>query len=98
MWHNLGIFAVSWAVIYLLRALPFIICARSGGDRPWLKAAEKWLSPVVIAILIVYSYAGLEWRTPWPYLAGVLVVALQLITKNGLLSIFAGTALYMILV
>lgn len=98
MWHNLGIFAVSWAVIYLLRALPFIVCGRSSANRPWLKAAEKWLSPIVIAILIVYSYAGLEWRTPWPYIAGAAVVALQLIFKSGLLSIFAGTALYMLLV
>ena len=98
MWHNLGIFAVSFAVIYLLRAFPFIVCGRGSGERPWLKAAEKWLSPAVIAILIVYSYSGLEWRTPWPYLAGALVVALQLVFKSGLLSIFAGTALYMLLV
>ena len=98
MWHNLAIFAVAWAVIYLLRAFPFIVCGRTNGNRPWLKAAEKWLSPIVIAILVVYSYAGLEWRTPWPYLAGALVVLLQLVLKNGLISIFAGTALYMLLV
>lgn len=98
MWHNLGILAVSFAVIYLLRAFPFIVCGRSSGERRWLKAAEKWLSPIVIAILIVYSYAGLEWRTPWPYIAGAVVVVLQLIFSNGLLSIFAGTALYMMLV
>lgn len=98
MIHKLGIFAVSFAVIYLLRAFPFIVCARSTGERPWLKAAEKWLSPIVIAILIVYSYAGLEWRTPWPYIAGAIVVILQLIFKSGLLAIFAGTAAYMLMV
>lgn len=98
MWHNLGIFAASWAVIYLLRAFPFIAFGRCGGERPWLRAAEKWLSPIVIAILVVYSFASLEWRTPLPYAAGATVVVLQLATRNGLLSIFAGTALYMLLV
>ena len=98
MLHNLGILVASWAVIYLLRALPFIICGHSNANRPWLKTAEKWLSPVVIAILVIYSYAGLEWRTPWPYIAGAVVVTLQLLFKSGLLSIFVGTALYMLLV
>ena len=96
--HNLGIAVTAWAVIYLLRAMPFILFGRGGAEKPWLKAAEKWLSPIVIAILVVYSYSGLEWRTPWPYVAGALVVALQLVLRNGLVAIFAGTALYMLLV
>lgn len=98
MRHNLAIFFVSWLVIYLLRAFPFIVCGRASGEQAWLKAAEKWLSPAVIAILIVYSYSGLEWSAPWPYYAGALVVLLQLVFKNGLLSIFCGTVLYMLLV
>lgn len=97
--HNLGIAATSWAVIYLLRALPFMLFGRSASaDRPWLKTAEKWLSPVVIAFLVVFSYSTLEWRSAWPYVAGAATVAIQLATRSGLVAIFAGTALYMFLV
>ena len=97
--HSLAAVAVAWLVIYALRALPFVLFGGSGGgERTWLKAAEKWLSPVVIAALVVYSYSGLEWRTASPYVAGLAVVAMQLKFKNGLASIFAGTALYMALV
>ena len=95
-----GIMAVMAAsfVIIALRALPFLLMSRLSGETKWLKAAEKWLSPVVIALLVVYSYSTLEWRTFIPYAAGALTVVLQLIWRNGLVSIFAGTALYMILV
>ena len=45
----------------------------------------------------MYSYAGLAWRTPWPYVAGALTVGLQLWRRNPLASIIAGTILYMCL-
>ena len=96
---GISIVAVAWAVIYLLRALPFILFSRSAKtEKPWLKTVERWLSPTVIAILVVYSYSGLEWRSPWAYLSGLAVVLMQLCFRNGLLSIFAGTALYMALI
>lgn len=95
-----GILAVIAAslVIIALRALPFLLMSRLSGETKWLKVAEKYLSPIVIALLVVYSYSTLEWRTFMPYAAGALTVILQLLWKNGLVSIFAGTALYMILV
>ena len=96
--RSLAVVLTAWAIIYALRALPFIVCSRSGGGNRWLKAAEKWLSPAIIALLVVYSYSGLAWRTPWPYLAGAVVVAVQLLFRNGLLSIIIGTALYMAVV
>lgn len=98
--HNLAIAIVAFAVIYALRALPFIVMAknRSSGDAPWLKVLEKYLSPIIIAALVVYSYSTLEWRAANCYIAGAAVVVLQLLTKSGLFAIFAGTALYMWLV
>lgn len=86
------------AVIFALRVLPFLAMARADGDRKWLKLAEKWLAPVIIAFLVVYTYSTLEWRSWCPYAAGLLVVVLQLVWRNGLVSIFAGTALYMFLI
>ncbi len=96
--YMLGIVSVGFAVNYSLRALPFILF--SGKDRelpPWIERFGKIVSPVIIAALIVYSYSGLEWYTLWPYLAGVLTIGLQVWKRNALVSIVAGTALYMLL-
>lgn len=96
--HTAGILVTAWAVIFALRALPFILCARVRRENTALRAAEKWLSPLVIALLVVFSYSGLAWQTSAPYLAGALVVAVQLCLRNGLVAILAGTALYMALI
>ena len=96
--HAAGIVAVAWAVTFGLRSLPFLLFAGRGRDVP--PSVERFgsiISPVIIAGLIVYSYSALEWRTAWPYISGVLVVALQLWRRNALLSIIAGTVVYMCL-
>jgi len=96
--YMLAIVATGFAVNYTLRALPFLLFA--GRDRalpPWVEAFGKWVSPVIIACLVVYSYAGLAWRTPWPFVAGVVTVGLQLWRRNPLVSIVAGTVVYMCL-
>lgn len=97
--YMLGIVTVGFLVNYTLRALPFLLF--SGRDRElpsWVLKFGDFISPVIIAGLIIYSYSGLEWKTAWPYLAGGLTVGLQLWRKNSLLSIVVGTILYMFLV
>ena len=94
----LGIVGVGFLVNYALRALPFLLF--SGRNRelpPWVDRLGKVISPVIIGCLIVYSYSGSAWRTPWPYLAGVVTVALQVWKRNPLMSIVAGTLVYMLL-
>lgn len=94
--YLLAVVAVGWAVTVGLRSLPFLLFARHRGELPrFVTSFGTIVSPIIIAALIVYSYAGLEWKTPWPYLAGLLTIGLQLIMKNPLLSILAGTILYM---
>lgn len=94
--YLLAVVAVGWAVTVGLRSLPFLLFSRHRGELPrWVASFGAIASPIIIAALIVYSYAGLEWKTPWPYLAGLLTIGLQLIMKNPLLSILAGTGLYM---
>ena len=57
------------------------------------------LANTLLAIILGAGlFVGMVWRTFMPYAAGALTVLLQLLWKNGLVSIFAGTALYMILV
>ena len=97
--YMLGAVLTVFAVTYALRALPFLLFA--GRDRalpPWVERTSAFVSPVIIAGLIVYSFAGLSWRTPWPYLAGAVTVGLHLWRRNPLASIAAGTVLYMALV
>lgn len=96
--YMLGIVAVGFAVNYALRALPFLLFAGRDREIPkWISRFGDFVSPVIIAALIFYSYSGLQWKTAWPYLAGVLVVGLQLWRRNALLSIVAGTVVYMCL-
>jgi len=97
--YMLGIVSVGFAVNYSLRALPFLLFAGRDRELPvWVRRFGDYASPVIIACLIVYSYTGLAWRSPWPYLAGLLTVGLQLWRRNALLSIVIGTVLYMFLV
>ncbi len=96
--YTAGVVAVAWAVTFALRSLPFVLFAGRGREVP--PSIERFgavISPVIIAGLIVYSYSGLEWRTAWPYLAGLLTVGLQIWKGNPLASIIAGTVLYMCL-
>lgn len=91
--------AVGASLTYLARAIPFLLFARRTGPLPaWVERFGAVASPVIIAALVVYSYTGLKWRTPWPYLAGALTVAVHLWRRNPLVSILSGTALYMALV
>lgn len=90
--------AIGWAITFGLRAFPFLLFAGRNRELPaWVERFGTVISPVIIAFLIIYSYSGLAWRTAWPYLAGVLTVGLQLVFRNGLVSIVSGTILYMAL-
>ena len=96
--YMLGIVVAGFVVNFGLRALPFILFG--GKDRTipaWIDRVSGFISPVIIAALVVYSFAGLAWRTPWPYVAGALSVGLQLWKRNPLLSIVVGTVIYMLL-
>ena len=96
VFYMLGVVFAVFAVNYALRALPFLLFG--GRELPqWVASLGTYVSPVIIAALIVYSYAGLAWRTPWPYVAGALTIGLQLWRRNPLTSIIAGTILYMCL-
>ena len=96
--YMLCVVAACFAVNYGLRALPFLLFAGRDRELPrWVERFGSFLSPVIIAVLVVYSYSGLEWKTAWPYLAGAVTVGLQLWKRNPLASIVTGTVLYMAL-
>ena len=96
--YMLGVVVACFAVNYGLRALPFLLFAGRDRELPqWVERFGSLLSPVIIAVLVVYSYSGLEWKTASLYVAGALTVVLHLWRRNPLASIVAGTVLYMAL-
>lgn len=100
--HAAALVAVIAAVTALLRFAPFAVF---GGGRPtprYILYLGRVLPCAIMAMLVVYCLRGADPLGPThalpELLAGILVVGLQLWRKNTLLSIAAGTALYMVLV
>lgn len=87
-------------VILATRAFPFLLFSRREPPA-FLRFIERFIPSAVMAILIVYCLKDIDWLS-WPSgvreLAGIgLVAALHAWKKNAMLSIFGGTAFYMIL-
>lgn len=90
------------AVTALLRFLPFLIFP-GGRKRPQIITYLGGVLPYgVMAMLVIYCLKNvsiLAWPHGLPELLAILaVVGLHLWKKNTLLSIFGGTAFYMLLV
>lgn len=91
-----GVVAVGALVTFGLRALPFVIARLTRKDSAcFSNRAGAVISPIVIFALILYAYKDLELTTPWPYIAGVITIALQIWKGKAILSIIAGTVFYM---
>lgn len=93
--------AVALATI-LLRFLPFLLFSGKKQTPKFISYLGLVLPYAAMGLLVVYCIKDV---TPlaYPYgapeaIAVVAVAALQLIKKNALLSIGAGTVLYMVLV
>ena len=94
--------AVIAAVTILLRFAPFVVF---GGGRPtprYILYLARVLPCAIMAMLVVYCLRGVDLAGPAhglpELLAAAAVVGLHLWRRNTLLSIAAGTALYMVLV
>jgi len=87
-------------VILATRAFPFLLFSRR--DPPALiRFVERFIPPMVMAVLVVYCLKDIQWAA-WPsgireISALALVVTLHLWKKNAMLSIFGGTAFFMLL-
>ena len=97
------------AVILFCRAFPFLFFGGSGGQNKavsprkaaFLKFVEKTVPPVAMTVLAFNALGGAFRNTPE---TGILVLAAAVFTalihiwkRNPLISIFGGTAVYMIL-
>ncbi len=87
-------------IIYFERALPWLAFGKKEMP-PMIKRLSDLLPPALMAILVVYGLKGLT--TSDTHTAIAMVVAsiftaiIHIYKKNQILSVFLGTALYMIL-
>lgn len=86
----------------ITRFLPFIIFGKSKKTPEFIKYLGKTLPFAAVALLVVYCYKNLSFANISGFLplliAGVITAALHFWKENTLLSIGAGTVVYMILV
>ena len=86
-----------WTI--LLRFLPFLIIRKE--TPPYIAYLGRVLPPAIIGMLVIYCLKDVN-CTAAPFglpelIASVCVVGLQVWRRNSLLSILAGTILYMFL-
>ena len=100
MGHAAILVAIMSAVTILMRFLPFIVFRKH--IPPFIMYLGKVLPPAMIGMLVIYCLKSV---TPVVYphglpelIAGLMVVGLQAWKRNSLLSILAGTVIYMVLV
>lgn len=66
-----------------------------------IRFIERFIPPMVMAVLVIYCLKDIRWAQ-WPsgireILSLVAVAVLHIRKGNAMLSIFGGTALYMLL-
>ncbi len=98
--HSAVLVAVMAAVTMLLRFLPFMVF--KGKTPRYISYLGQVLPPAMIGMLVIYCLKDVQTQTA-PFgvpelMAGFAVVLLQLWKRNSLLSILAGTVIYMLLV
>lgn len=88
------------ACTFALRLLPFLIFRN--GSSPIVSYLGKVLPAAIIATLVVYCLRGTSFTTAGGFLPQIIAVAvtagLHLWKRNTLISVFAGTVVYMCLV
>jgi branched-subunit amino acid transport protein AzlD len=103
LFYALLIVLLAAMTTVLLRAFPFIAFGRNKETPPLIRYLGSVISPAAIAMLCVYCICA-HWQNQLvlhggaEIIAGAVVVTLQIWKRNPLLSILAGTALYMVLV
>ena len=100
--HAALVVAICAGVTLLTRALPFMFFGGKRGIPRLVSALGKTLPSAIMAALVVYCLKGVPFGTftdgAKQLVAVGAVVALHLLKRSTLLSIGAGTALYMILI
>lgn len=100
--YSVATLVVVALVTALTRAMPYLIFGRKKEIHPTVQYLSNALPPAIIIILVVYCLRNID-LTAYPFGLGELislgvVIAMQFTKENIFLSIFLGTACYMILI
>ena len=96
--HSILLIAIASGITFLIRALPFLVFKKRQMPAFIKEIADK-LPPAIIAVLVIYclksplTVFGTETIAAAIAIAGVVI--LHLWKRNTLLSVAAGTVLYM---
>jgi len=97
--YLLGIFAVMGIATFITRALPFIALAKVT-SHPLLDQFGRLLPPMIMVVLVCFGLVSLQvsslGRGLFTVIAVLTVILLHLNLKNPLLSIVAGTGVYVV--
>ena len=100
--HAALVIAVCAGVTVILRALPFVCFGGKRGMPGRIMRLGSVLPPAIMAALVVYCLKDVPYGTMregvCQLIAAASVVALHSWKRSTLLSIGAGTALYMLLI
>jgi len=99
--YVLGAILAMAAVTVMCRATPFLFFMKRKPPAV-VDYLQKYIPPMIMTALVINSYKGLSFAAR-PYgipeiASGLAVALLHLWRRNTLLSIFSGTALYMVLI
>lgn len=97
--YLLAVFLVMTVATFLTRVIPFI-ALRNRGEHPFLMFLGRYMPPAIMTILVLYSLKSMDMTQP-PFganelLALSLTSLIHLWKGHALLSIFSGTAFYMV--
>ena len=100
--HAAVLVAVMAAFTMLLRFLPFLIFRKGRTPPAYVSYLGQVLPQAIIGMLVIYclkdiSFAAAPFGLP-ELLACAAVVGLQIWRRSSLVSILAGTAVYMLLI
>ena len=99
--YILAFIAVATAATFATRVIPFLFLSRHH-EHPLLLHIGRYLPAAVMALLVVvFLIQSASWKAPAfgidALLPCAVVIALHLWRRNALLSIVAGTAVYMVI-
>lgn len=94
--------AIMAAATIATRALPFLLLPPAKRNSPWVAYLGRVLPLAVFGMLVVYCMKDVTWTLPphgLPELAGIAAtVAVHVWRRQLMLSMLAGTAIYMLLI
>jgi branched-subunit amino acid transport protein AzlD len=92
---------IAATVTFATRVIPFIFF-RQKKPSPLIHYAQRYIPPMTMVILVLYCVKDTPWgdvsRAAAIFIPIVITAALHIWRGNALISIFSGTALYMVLI